>query len=170
MSAVAPRDLSEEIESRWGVVYVPLLRDWLGSGETAWLPLTGSSMKPFLAAGARILVSGAAVDRISRGDLIVYEHEGAIVCHRVLDRRVRAAGAAILTKGDGWRTPASWISASQLVGRVVGVEWDGGRTSFETAGRRLQAQLIARCSSLVVSALPLLRRARGLLERSWRCA
>lgn len=169
MSVVARRDPSEEVESRWGLVYVPLLRDWLGSGETAWLPLSGSSMRPFLPAGARILVSAAEAGRIAPGDLVVFDHEGTIVCHRMLRRRARGDGDVVLTKGDGWRTLESWIPAAQLVGKVVGVERNGMRLSLETPARRLQARLIARWSRLMTGAVPALRRGRRRLGGAWRC-
>jgi signal peptidase I len=147
---------------------IQLLREWLGSGEPAWLHLTGDSMRPFLPAGVRLLVCGVAPNRIGRGDLIVFEAEDTLVCHRVLCRRVRRGARGFLTRGDAWRTPQAWIAEAHVVGNVVAVAARRGVVAIDTPQRRLQATALAALSQTAGTALAALRRARGFLARAPR--
>lgn len=147
----------------WETACTQLLRDWLAAGESAWLPLHGQSMAPFLPSGSKILVSRTVVGQIGCGDLLVYEEEGRLVCHRVLRRRVRGSRHAFLAKGDGWGTMESWVAEEQVLGRVPRVKRDGGEVSLDTAIGRLHA-LTATITALVLIGLRrLLRWARGRL-------
>lgn len=156
-------------EPSWTRAYAELLREWVATGERAWLPLWGGSMAPFLPGGSRILVVPAPLDRIVPGDLVVYETESRVVCHRALRRRVDGDGLAFLTKGHGWRTLEAWVAGARLIGKVAAIERDGGVTSLETPLRRLRARLAAGRSLLALRSLVALRRSKRLLRGRRRC-
>lgn len=120
-----------------------LLREWILSGRSVWLHVRGESMQPFLPNGSRVLVRGAAADRIGPGDLLVYDGDGRFVCHRVLRRAGRSGELSFLTKGDhGW-TLAAWISRRRVIGTVIAVERDGTVLGLETGWRRIDAAVRA---------------------------
>jgi signal peptidase I len=154
-------------QAAWEAVYVQLLRGWITAGESAWLPLRGESMAPFLHSGSRLLVSRVTVCHIASGDLLVYEAEGRLICHRVLCRRTREGRHVFLTKGDGWRTNESWIRADQVLGRVTRVERNEGMLPLDTPIRRLCATGIAAYSLMVAGLLALLRWGRQRLRLRW---
>jgi signal peptidase I len=131
---------------------VALVRDWIAAGRPTWLVLRGDSMRPFLPDGSRVRIAPVAPGQLSIGDLVVYETEGRLVCHRVVRRRARPGGAAFLTKGDGPRTFPAWISGGDVVGRVVEVERRGRVVRLRHPGRRLHA-LAAAAASLAAVAL-----------------
>ena len=145
-------------------VSTQLLREWIEAGEPAWLPVTGHSMAPFLPGGSKVLVTRTPPGLIGRGDLVVYEDEGRMICHRVLWRRPQGSNHAFLTKGDGWRMMDPWVSATQIIGKVVAINRNGSISRLDTPLRRLGAVVAAVCSFAKAGSREMLRRARGLLS------
>ncbi|HSB67780.1 MAG TPA: S26 family signal peptidase [Candidatus Methylomirabilis sp.] len=162
-------DLSARGNPTWEAACAELLRCWVAGGASAWLPLHGHSMAPFLPGGSKILVSKTTAGRIGCGDLFVYEEEGRLVCHRVLRRRARGSRYAYLTKGDGWGTMESWVAEEQVLGKVPRVERDGREVDLNTAIGRLHAVTAAASSLVVIGLRRLLRWGRGRLagRRAW---
>lgn len=150
-----------------------LIRDWVSAKEQVWLPLNGQSMAPFLPGGSKILVSKTAAGQIRRGDLLVFEVEGRLVCHRVLRRQATSDRYLFLTKGDGWRTIESWVAEAEMLGRVPRIERAGRMIDLNTPFRRLHAVTTATASLVVIGVRMLLRwgmqrlTARRTWARTW---
>ena len=128
---------------------IALLREWLDSGATAWLHVTGHSMAPFLPLGARIEIARVAGDELRPGALIVYEIEDRLVCHRILTRDSRDSAAAFTARGDAWRAVTSRVGSPDVVGVVVAIERRGRVVALDTRVRRTQAAALAAASRLV---------------------
>jgi hypothetical protein len=139
----------------WRPIVTEIVRERIGAGEPTWLPVHGRSMWPLLSRGTRILVADAA--RIRIGDLLAYECEGAIVCHRVLGRR----GHAFLTRADHRGAEAERVMPAQIVGIVVALERAGVVIDLTTRARRAFA-LVAAARSIAAAGLARSRR------RWWR--
>ncbi len=139
----------------WRPIVTEVLRETIGAGEPTWLPVRGRSMRPLLSRGTRILVARAT--RIRVGDLLAYECEGSIVCHRVLGRR----GHAFLTRADHRGAEAERVMPAQIVGVVVALEGAGVVIDLTTRARRALA-LMAAARSIVAAGLARSRR------RWWR--
>lgn len=90
-------------------------------------------MEPFAPAGSRVLVTSIAAHAVRRGDLILHEGAGRLICHRVIRRRSRNARVVLLTRGDAWRHSGAWISDRQVLGRVIAVERNGRARSAGAA-------------------------------------
>src|SRR2546430_10384553 len=114
----------------WRPIVTEILRERIGAGEPTWLPVRGRSMRPLLSRGTRILVARAT--RIRRGDLVAYEHEGTIVCHRALGRR----GPALLTRADHRGAEAERVMPAQIVGVVISLKRAGAVVDLTTGTRR----------------------------------
>jgi hypothetical protein len=117
----------------WRPIVTEIIRERIGAGEPTWLPVRGRSMRPLLSRGTRILVGRAA--RIRVGDLLAYECEGAIVCHRVLVRR----GHVLLTRADHGGAEAELVMPVQIVGVVVALERAGAVVDLTTRAWRTRA-------------------------------
>ena len=139
----------------WRPIVTEILRERIGGGELTWLPVRGRSMRPLLSHGTRILVARAA--RIRFGDLLAYECEGAIVCHRVLGRR----GHVLLTRADHRGAGREWVTRAQRVGVVVALERADVVVDLTTPARRALA-VVAAVRSLVAAGWAAARR------RVWR--
>jgi peptidase S24-like protein len=129
----------------WRPVVTEILRERLGAGESIWLPIQGRSMRPLLRSGARILVAAAA--RVRFGDVLAYESEGTLVCHRVIGRR----GAALLTRADHRGTGPEVVTERQILGVVTAFERRGVSVDLLTARQRTLA-ILAAARSFAVAA------------------
>ena len=128
----------------WRPIVTEIVRERIGAGEPTWLPVRGRSMRPLLSRGTRILVASAS--RIRPGDLLAYEREGAIVCHRVLGRR----GHALLTRADHLGAEAERVMPAQVVGIVVALERAGVVVDLTTR-TRLALAVVAAARSIVAA-------------------
>jgi signal peptidase I len=151
-------------QTAWEPVCTQLLREWIEAGQPAWLPLSGGSMTPFLPSGSKVLVSQTAPRRIFCGDLVVYEVEGRMICHRVLGRRTQGFSHAFLMKGDGWRMTDPWVCAEQVIGKVIAINRNGSVVRLDTPLRRLQAVAAAALSFVVAGTLMVMRQGKQLLS------
>ena len=138
----------------WRPIVTEIVRERISGGEPTWLAVHGRSMRPQLSRGTRILVSRAT--RIRPGNLLAYECEGAIVCHRVLVRR----GTALLTRADQGGAEAERVMPAQIVGVVVALDRAGVVIDLTTRTRWALA-LAAAVRSIVAAGW-----ARG--RRRWR--
>ena len=129
----------------WRPIVTEIIRERVGAGEPTWLPVRGRSMRPLLSRGTRILVARAT--RIRRGDLVAYEREGTIVCHRVLGRR----GLAFLTRADHRGAEAERVMPAQIVGVVIALERAGGVVVDLTTRTRRALAVVAASRSIVAA-------------------
>lgn len=164
MQGVARQVPCPREHAAWEPACTQLLREWIAAGEQAWLPVIGDSMGPFLPGGSKVLVSRTAPHGIRCGNLVVYEDEGRMICHRVLRRRPQGLSHAFLTKGDGWRVTDPWVCAEQIIGKVVAINRNGSLVRLDTPLRRLQAVAAVARSLTGVGSRVILRRARRVLR------
>ena len=153
----------------WESVCTQLLREWINAGKPAWLPLSGESMVPFLPGGSKILVSQTTAGQIRLGNLLLFEVEGRIICHRVLRRRGQGASYTFLTKGDGRRATDPWVCAEQVIGKVTAINRNGSIVRLNTPLRRLQAVAAAALSLVGTGSLAALRRTKKLVGYQRGC-
>jgi len=145
------------VAALWRPLVTEILREQIDAGEPTWLPVHGRSMRPLLASGSRILVAPAA--RVRFGDLLAYECEGTVVCHRVIGRR----GAELMTRADHRGAGPELVRPDQIVGVVTAIERGGAVIDLTRPVRRTQAMVKA-VRSLVAAAWATARR------RVWRRA
>lgn len=113
-----------------------LAAEVLTSCGQARLPVSGSSMLPALWPGDVLDVRRSAV--IRPGDLVVFQRYGRLITHRV----VACTSDLVTTKGDRLRYPDEPVTASEILGRVVGVERCG--KPAKTNQRRMLSWLLSR--------------------------
>jgi hypothetical protein len=141
----------------WRPLVTEIVRERIDAGEPTWLPVRGRSMRPLLTSRSRILVAPAARARF--GDLLAYECEGAIVCHRVIGRR----GAHLMTRADHRGAGPEVVRPDQILGVVTAFELGGAGVDLTQPARRAQA-VVKAGRSLGAAALAAARR------RAWRRA
>ena len=141
----------------WRPVVTEILRERIDAGAPTWLPVHGRSMWPLLTSGARILVAPAV--HIRFGDLLAYECEGTIVCHRVIGRW----GADFLARADHRGAGPELVRPDQIVGVVTALERGGGVVHLTRPARRAEA-VVQAARSLAAAVWATARR------RAWRRA
>ncbi len=91
---------------------------WAQSGSIHVIPVLGNSMRPLLREGDQVKVLHGPKD-LRRGDIVVYQHEGVLIIHRLIMRVDAAGELQYLMKGDNAAGIDPAIPARKILGRVV---------------------------------------------------
>ncbi len=95
------------------------LSDLLLTSGHVRLRIASLSMAPTLRPGDEIAVQPVSSGDIRVGDLILYEHNGQLICHRLVE--VSGQPARWLTRGDAAGCAGERISPDRVLGKVVGI-------------------------------------------------
>jgi signal peptidase len=77
-----------------------LRKEIIGQGRSVQIIASGYSMFPFLRKGDLLTVEPVSMDKIKRGDVVVFESEEKWIAHRVIKIRINAEGLEFLLRGD----------------------------------------------------------------------
>jgi hypothetical protein len=107
------------------------------------LRVTGSSMLPAIWPGDVLLIHHCNPEVAGVGDIVLFTRHSRLFAHRVVSR----SGDGLVTQGDGMAAADPFVSASELLGRVVQV-WRRGKSvqtrSKLTFAGRMTAMLVRR--------------------------
>lgn len=107
----------------------------------------GGSMRPWLRGGEVVEVRRENVERIRRGDVVVFARSGGLFAHRVIGKGSRGNQPVVFTKGDAFPDADAPVRADELVGRVAAVARSGHQVRLDTLPQRALARLLARIST-----------------------
>jgi signal peptidase I len=82
------------------------------------LQVTGRSMLPTILPGDVLVIDRATVDKVSKGDVVLFRRDRRFVVHRVVTKSAEHSDGAILTQGDAMPTPDMPVSDGALMGKV----------------------------------------------------
>lgn len=99
-------------------------------GDEVWVVVTGSSMRPTLDPGDRVLL-GAAGSGVVVGDIVLAEIRGRPTLHRVISR----CGGVLLTLGDGCLRADPPVQLSHVVARAEAVHSVRGASALRATMR-----------------------------------
>lgn len=124
--------------SRLEPVLPAVLSLWRETGVCHWIITSGESMQPLIRGGDRLLVLHDLA-RIRQGSIVVFEREGRLVAHRVL----QTMPGRLLTQGDNARTPDQPVAENCVVGHVLAMQRGARRIELDTAAWRWVGRSIA---------------------------
>ncbi len=108
--------------------YLDMICDLLKAGETASIPVSGSSMTPFLHNGDTVFLQ-APEKPLKKGDIVLYTRPtGQYVLHRIVRRR---ADGSFLVAGDA-QTALEQIHGACIRGVVTQVQHKGQHLTPES--------------------------------------
>jgi signal peptidase I len=114
----------------------------LQEGHEVLLSTVGFSMGCSIRGGEEIVIKVVPENRVRFGDVIVFDREDQLVCHRVVGIVSNAQGRVFLTKGDPLFGFDEKVGYNDLMGKVVRVKWREGDLQMETPrGRALNISL-----------------------------
>jgi hypothetical protein len=97
-----------------------LYRSYGRTGRRVWLDTRGTSMRPLVGPGGRMLVEfGARQTQV--GEVVLFERQEAIVAHRVVGRRRRDGREQLIVKGDAEAYFDPPIAHDDILGVVRGI-------------------------------------------------
>ncbi|MFM2316914.1 MAG: hypothetical protein RLZZ155_1246 [Bacteroidota bacterium] len=102
---------------------------------------SGYSMFPFLRKGDLLTVEPFSMDKIKRGDVVVFESEDSWIAHRVI--RIQSFDGAIQlrTRGDARISSDPAINKANYVGLVSSIERDSKKISLQSFRKKLDSQI-----------------------------
>lgn len=102
----------------------------LAEGRTIRVKADGCSMYPAIKPGAVIFIEPREKNaEFSAGEIIAWKRDSGLVVHRLI--RITETGGRLLyvTRGDSSITEDEPVTAGEIAGRVVRIEWPGGKTA-----------------------------------------
>lgn len=110
------------------------------------LTVRGSSMRPFLKEGDRVVVQPTAGEKIKTGDIVCFGKPAT--CHRVIRKYKKKGRWLVLEKGDH-QLKGSIVPLEGISGKVVSVQKGAHSFNLDTKRRAILNRLIAVLSALV---------------------
>jgi signal peptidase I len=111
-----------------------LAAEMLGGHGSVCLELRGTSMLPSLWPGDLLTIQSAAQSEAAPGDIVLVMRDNRFFVHRLIERQQVQDRILWITRGDSVRENDPPVSASELLGMVVGIR--RGQQSF-VPGRRV---------------------------------
>jgi hypothetical protein len=109
-----------------------LFLEILKSSGQAKLAVTGTSMLSSIWPGDILEVRRQKAAEICPGEVVLFERDGRLLAHRVVEKVSGPERTLLITRGDGLRAPDWPVSPEELLGRV---------TAILRGGRRLEPRL-----------------------------
>lgn len=144
---------------RYTQAALDLLHRSLGAGETARLPVTGTSMLPLLQPGDIVELVAVEPAGLRRGDLVVAWQAGRLLTHRLV--AIDARGYH--TKGDNNYLADPPLAAQAILGRIVTIERHGALINMQRRHWQIVHPLLGALSRLETWVVPDRQRS-GLLR------
>jgi hypothetical protein len=102
-----------------------LYRSYREAGTQAWLETRGTSMRPLVGSGSRMLVDFGAQPS-GLGAIVVFERGDGIVAHRIVGQRLEAGHQRFIVKGDSEAYFDPPIGRADVLGVVRGIRRNDG--------------------------------------------
>src|SRR6202162_3731999 len=87
------------------------------------LRVLGGSMTPWIRSGDLVFIKRFDFERVSTGDVILFERDDRFFVHRIIGRRLLMPGekeqARLITKGDALDGVDAPVSAAEFLGRAT---------------------------------------------------
>lgn len=121
-----------------------LLQSYRDQGATAWLTTHGTSMRPLIDPGCRVLIEFGA--RPVVGEIALFATRGGLVAHRVVGRRRSGTPRQLIVKGDSEAYPDRPLDPAEVLGVIRAVRRPGDRRARTAGFGGPRGRIIARAS------------------------
>ena len=121
LQAMTQRIIQEIKTDRLGLTDLLEISDLLLRNQAISLRVAGWSMYPTLCKGDRLTVDPVCPTQLQVGDLLLFNHRGRLICHRLVAVQETGAGPQLITKGDAVTARGKTIQPEQVLGKVVAV-------------------------------------------------
>jgi signal peptidase I len=118
MKFVAPAVVDVPRDDRLGEALALLVRQGLDQQGRVCLRLQGDSMWPTMPDGSLVEVERASPREIRLGDVVIWQDQGRLVAHRVVQKVGGRPICQLVTKGDNCSSSDQALPAEAVLGRV----------------------------------------------------
>jgi signal peptidase I len=133
------------------------------------LRVLGGSMTPWIRSGDLVFIKRYDFERVSAGDVVLFEREGRFFVHRIMgpEQTVRAGEKVVrlITKGDALDGLDAPVSPEEFLGRATRIHRGHRHIDLESFNRIVLGRIVARFSSMSPFLYRALRFAKHLFSR-----
>src|SRR5580658_5044842 len=116
------------------------------------LRVLGGSMTPWIRSGDLVFIKRYDFERVSAGDVVLYERDGHFFVHRMIGRAQSIPSgeklARIITKGDALDGLDAPVSPEEFLGRATRIHRGHHHIDLESFNRTFLGRILARFSRL----------------------
>lgn len=121
-----------------------LSEEFIHAGAALRFSANGASMLPMIKDGDVLLVSPVSLERIRRGDVLLFTSEkGFPLVHRVICRQKSGQDYAFWMEGDQALLPDGWIPGKNVIGRLESLNRGSKTFDFRAPVTRLLCMALA---------------------------
>lgn len=112
-----------------------LLREYARDKKSVMkLYSTGDCMRPCIRPGDVLLVRDVAAKDLRLGDIVVFENQSDLFCHRFISKRPQENRLILETKADVYSVKDKSFFADNLLGKVIGIQRQGKSLILDSFG------------------------------------
>jgi signal peptidase I len=116
------------------------------------LRVLGGSMTPWIRSGDLVFIKRFDFERVSTGDVILFERDGRFFVHRIIDRSHNVTGrkgvSQLVTKGDALDRADARVSAEEFLGRATRIHRGRHHIDLESFTQVLLGRVLAHLSRM----------------------
>jgi len=133
------------------------------------LRLQGGSMTPWIRSGDLVFIKRFDFERVSTGDVILFERADRFFVHRIIGRRLLMSGekeqTRLITKGDALDGVDAPVSAEEFLGRATRIHRGRRHIDLESFTHVLLGRVLAQFSRISPLLYRPIRFAKHLFRR-----
>jgi len=114
------------------------------AGKQSRLRIAGHSMSPLIRDGYGVVVEHTG--EVGLGDIVICQHQGGVMVHRVVRVLHDGDQPVFVTKGDNSTGLDPLISKEAIIGKVVMIEAPHGNIDLDSRFWRTLNPIVAHCS------------------------
>ena len=118
-----------------------LRKEAIKNGHSVQTIASGYSMFPFLRKGDILTVEPISMDKIKRGDVVVFESEETWIAHRVIHIHSNEGDIQITTRGDARVSSDPVINKTNFIGLVSTLERGFKKNSMRSFRKKMGSQI-----------------------------
>jgi signal peptidase len=118
-----------------------LRKEIIRQGQSVQIIASGYSMFPFLRKGDLLTVEPVSMDKIKRGDVVVFESEEKWIAHRVIKIRSNAEGLEFLLRGDTCIEFDPVVNVRNYIGHISSCERNKPSNSFNLISKKINTKI-----------------------------
>ncbi len=113
------------LSDRLQLTDVPEIIDLLLASKKVQFVIKGRSMYPTLRTGDLVDVDPTEKETLETGDIVVFQKERELICHRLVEIHEKVSPHPLLTQGDATTHPDPPLSQQEILGKVISIERKG---------------------------------------------
>lgn len=106
-------------------------------------------MWPFLKGGEKLLIKKTPLEKLIVGDIVMYQANSQLVCHRLIRKVRKAQGYILYVRGDNSISHPETVEGGMFLGKAIGIIRGGRIVNLEHINWKIINRIIVLAAPLV---------------------